>query len=169
MTAELFLRAGQINDLPELLALEQCCFDHDRISRKSFRHLLLHGHADLLVGSIDGILIADAVLLYRKNSHLARIYSLAVHPARQGAGIGRALLKSCEQAAITRGCNRLSLEVAEGNHAALQLYNRSGFQPVSRIPDYYANGESCIRQVKSLFNAIVLQAVPFTHTTPSTT
>src|SRR5512140_1435128 len=51
-------------------------------------------------------------------SHLLNI---AVHPARRGQGIGRALLSECIRRSARAGASLVFLEVRAGNEAALRL------------------------------------------------
>lgn len=52
---------------------------------------------------------------------------MAVPPAWQGQGLGRALLAHAEQTARALGCPRLALTVDVDNARALALYRRAGF------------------------------------------
>jgi ribosomal protein S18 acetylase RimI-like enzyme len=59
---------------------------------------------------------------------LLNVHDLAVLPAFQGRGIGRALLAAAEGRARARGCCKLTLEVRQDNHRARQLYFGHGFR-----------------------------------------
>jgi ribosomal-protein-alanine N-acetyltransferase len=65
------------------------------------------------------------------------ILSLGVLPERRGEGIGMALLDSICVEARRRGAERIVLEVAVDNIAALALYAVRGFIPVGRRGNYY--------------------------------
>lgn len=67
------------------------------------------------------------------------ILSLVVTPECRGNGIGGIILDGAVQKAGTLGAGKIFLEVAEDNHIALALYDRRGFVPVGRRPDYYGN------------------------------
>lgn len=151
MTERLRLRPAGRDDLAGLVELEEACFAGDRFSRRSYRHLLVRGHADVLVAEDgQGRLAGSAVLLYRRGSSSARLYSLAVRPDLRGRGLGRAMLAAVERAALFRGATRVVLEVAEGNQAALALYLRAGYETKRRLSDYYESGEDALRMQKSL-------------------
>lgn len=66
---------------------------------------------------------------------------IAVDPAHRSKGIGSALLRQCFQSAITRGAERIFLEMRD-NNTARSLYERLGFEAIGRRKDYYtsANG-----------------------------
>ena len=59
---------------------------------------------------------------------VVNVHDLHVAPDRQRRGIGRALLEAVERRARELGAVRLTLEVQEGNAAALALYHRFGFE-----------------------------------------
>jgi ribosomal protein S18 acetylase RimI-like enzyme len=59
-----------------------------------------------------------------QRAHLAR---LAVHPAAQGKGAGRALLSDLFRYITYAGISRLSVNTQNDNHASLNLYQRMGF------------------------------------------
>ncbi len=62
------------------------------------------------------------------------IHTIAVDPARQGAGIGSWLLQRIDEVARARGLGALSLETAEMAVANIRLYRRHGFEIVRRGP-----------------------------------
>ena len=67
----------------------------------------------------------------------AAIYGLAVDPAWQGRGIGRAVLEQVCDQLRREGARRVGLEVAVDNERALRLYTSVGFRAIT-IEDYYA-------------------------------
>ncbi len=58
---------------------------------------------------------------------LAKISEIAVE--RDGTGAGSALMAACERWAAQRGCERLVLNVMEGNGRARGFYEHHGFEP----------------------------------------
>lgn len=71
------------------------------------------------------------------------LYWIAVDPAVQKRGLGRALLAATERAAASRGASRLfaetsGLPVYAPAHA---LYDHAGYRLVASIPDYHAEGD----------------------------
>lgn len=65
------------------------------------------------------------------------IDNLAVHPAKQRAGLGRMLLGAALEAARGLGASRCCLEVRASNRAALGLYEAFGFQQDGLRKNYY--------------------------------
>lgn len=144
------IRSAGIPDLPAILALEHQAFTADRFTARQFRHLLSRAHACCLVASGDGQLLGYAVTLYRAGTRRARLYTLAVAAAARGRGIARALIAALEADARRRGCRDLALEVRTDNDPARRLYAQLGFGIERALADYYADGASALRMVKSL-------------------
>lgn len=67
----------------------------------------------------------------------AEILTICRDPARQGTGVGAALLERAIGLCARNGVNILLLEVAETNNPAVSLYRQHGFVSVSRRPSYY--------------------------------
>lgn len=145
------IRRATLADLDALIALERDCFASDRLSRRSFRHMLTQAHADLVVHvADDDALHGYALLLHHRGTQLGRLYSIAVHPSARGLGSGRALLRAIEAIAVERGCSSIRLEVATGNKAAIALYRDEGFVEIGRFFDYYEDHGDALRMEKSL-------------------
>ncbi len=143
------IRPATLEDLDALVRLETV-FPGDCISRKSFRHLLTRGHAAIWVYDGGQGVVGNAVVLYRRRSPSARVYSLVVDPACQGRGIARALLEAAEQAAVARGCITMHLEVRADNETAIRLYGKAGYLQDGRVNNYYDDGMAAQRLRKSI-------------------
>jgi ribosomal protein S18 acetylase RimI-like enzyme len=137
-------------DLDALAAIEESAFAGDRISRRSMRRLIKRPSAILLVLEEAGLVRGYALLLTRKGSRSARLYSLAMDPSRSGKGAGSRLLKAVEENAAAAGLARITLEVREDNAAAIALYRRAGYAQFGRHEGYYADGAPALRFGKAL-------------------
>ena len=144
------IRTATVADLDSLEAIEARCFDGDRLSRRSFRHMITQAHADLLVHETGGTIEGYALVLYHKGTHLARLYSIAVDPSTRGRGLGRRLLQAAEDAALERGCITLRLEIRSDNEAAAKLYRDAGYRQFGSYHDYYEDHADALRMEKSL-------------------
>lgn len=131
-------------DLEDVLALERAAFEHDPWSAEQFWGELAHVpetrwyavHED--DAGIDGYAGLLAV------PPEADVQTIAVAPRSQGRGIGRLLLDELVGEALRRGCTQLFLEVRVDNAPALALYERTGFQVMSRRRDYYGPGRDAL-------------------------
>ncbi|MFT4008926.1 MAG: ribosomal protein S18-alanine N-acetyltransferase [Nocardioidaceae bacterium] len=75
---------------------------------------------------------------------VADLQRIAVRPAVRRAGIGRALLGEVWEQARADGANRMLLEVAAANEAALRFYAWAGFVEIDRRPRYYKDGSDAV-------------------------
>lgn len=143
------IRRAARADLDALLALEEATFDSDRISRAQWRRHLDSPSATVLVGGA-GRVDAAAVVFYRRGSHRARLYSLAVGAHARGTGLGGALLAAVEADARARGCVAMHLEVRTDNAPAIALYERRGYLRAERARGFYEDGTDAWRYAKCL-------------------
>ena len=58
---------------------------------------------------------------------LVNVHDMAVLPAWRGQRVGEQMLALVEQIALERGACKMTLEVLQGNHSAIRLYERVGF------------------------------------------
>jgi ribosomal protein S18 acetylase RimI-like enzyme len=144
-----YRRVG-LNRTDDLLALEEACFNYDRISRRNLRNLLRSPSAYCLGAYHRGKVVGSLMLLFRKNTRSARIYSIAIDPAFRGMGLGRRMILRAEREAKARGCNRMRLEVRLDNGVAIGLYERLGYADVQILPGYYEDGTHGMRYRKEL-------------------
>jgi ribosomal protein S18 acetylase RimI-like enzyme len=56
------------------------------------------------------------------------VLSIAVNPAAQGSGAGKAMMLWCEEAARTRGAGEMRLSVLPDNLRAIRFYERGGWE-----------------------------------------
>src|SRR5690554_4560494 len=154
------LRHARASDVDALVAVENAVFGTDRISRRSFRRLIEHDTAEIMVAAAGREICGYLLVLYRKDSEAARLYSLGVAPGREGAGLGRKLLDAAEQTALRRGCFALRLEVREDNARAIHLYEENGYRRIGRREGYYEDGAAALRFEKLLVADAQRPAIP---------
>ncbi len=111
------------------------------------------GEAELARGDVyvalDGERIVGAVRTKPQEKDLY-IDQIAVDPARQGTGVGSWLLQRIDEVARARDLGGLSLETAEMAVANIRLYQRHGFEIVSRgPPDHGLDPHTRVYMVKS--------------------
>ncbi len=143
-------RPASIGDIDALLHLETTCFQHDRLSRRSFRHHISSSTCTLIVAQSNSELVGYALAFYRKDSKEARLYSLAVSQCARGLGVGRSLMVAIESAASERGKSAIFLEVATSNLGAIALYESQGYSVFGVYQDYYQNHDDALRMRKPL-------------------
>jgi ribosomal protein S18 acetylase RimI-like enzyme len=160
-------RTASLADLEPVLVLENKVFASDRMSRRSVRRFLVSPHAVVLVAEVGGSICGAAVVLVRRTSDVARLYSVAVDPDCAGRGVGCALLAAAEDAASARDCQYLRLEVHENNARAIALYRKTGYREFGRFHEYYQDRGHALRFEKRLSPqlASLACAPPYFHQT----
>lgn len=58
---------------------------------------------------------------------LVNVHDVAVLPGHRGQRVGEKMLELAERIARERGACKMTLEVLQGNHSAIRLYERIGF------------------------------------------
>jgi len=144
------LRHATLDDIPALLTIEQQCFATDRLSRRSFRHVLTHGNATMVLDEDRGLVRGYVLLLFSRSTSVSRLYSIAVQPDQARCGIGDRLLAAAEAAALDHDCVSMRLEVRRDNPASLALFLRRGYHQFAETPDYYEDHMDALRFEKRL-------------------
>lgn len=120
-------------DVPALVALWRICelTKPWNDPQTDIAHARATEHATILLG-FDGLaLVASAMVGF--DGHRGWVYYLAVDPATQNRGHGRAMMGAAEAWLAKRGAPALRLMVRDANTAALAFYEALGFerQPVA--------------------------------------
>jgi ribosomal protein S18 acetylase RimI-like enzyme len=144
------IREALLEDVPALVALETRCFETDRLSARSFRHFLTRGNDDLLVSWTGGRIAGYVLILFHRNTSLARLYSIAVDPEFRGRRLARELIRAAEARALDRGTTRMRLEVSQHNAAAIELYRKLGYREFGVFEDYYEDHATALRMEREL-------------------
>jgi ribosomal protein S18 acetylase RimI-like enzyme len=107
-----------------------------RLGAKSGYSFFFAEHA----GEIVGYCAWGAVPLTRASYDL---YWIAVAPAWQGRGVGRALMKRVEDAVARRGGGGLYIETSSRKvySRTRRFYREAGYEQAARLPDFYARGD----------------------------
>jgi ribosomal-protein-alanine N-acetyltransferase len=132
------LRRMNRADMAGILALERELFPEDAWTPEMFAAEFAQPASRrlYLVAEEGNALIGYAGMMFTGGSQ-ADVVTLAVHPARWGAGTGTALLMALVDEAAKRGYEEVLLEVREDNPRARQLYLRHGFAEIGIRRGYY--------------------------------
>ena len=119
-------------DAPRCTELERLLFaGDDPWYSEVFLQAMAAGH-HYVAARENGTLIGYAGLARMGDE--AEVHTLAVDPAHQGRGVGRALLRAL--LAHAAGAT-VFLEVRTDNHSAIELYRSEGFAVVGTRRSYY--------------------------------
>jgi [ribosomal protein S18]-alanine N-acetyltransferase len=92
--------------------------------------------------------------LFRTVLDEAELLMIAVASHAQKQGIGRSLLQSVVEYAVTENVRKLHLEVREDNHVARRLYESDNFVLIGRRHAYYRGANGRISDSITLCRAI---------------
>lgn len=144
------IRPGTIEDIDALLYIEEHSFQTDHISRRSFRMLMNRPTAQIIVAQAGKKIVGYAIILFRRKTALARLYSIAVLKNITQRGIGKLLLQAAEGIAFEEGRVYMRLEVHEENEQAIRLYKRFHYRLIGRYLNYYDDNATALRYEKTL-------------------
>ncbi len=127
-------------DIPLLVSMEREIYPESPWSANQFKEELagMPKTREYLV-ALDGLEIVGygGVALL---GDVADIHTLTIKESHRRLGIASSLLEKLESWATQRGAEALMLEMREGNQAAMSLYQKAGYQLISRRDNYYAKG-----------------------------
>ena len=128
-------RAATADDAARMHDIDAQTSQHPR-SEESYAACCRGGSAERALvwpgdGEVCGFVVYSAVL------DQASIHNIAICPALQRQGVGRALLGDCLAAMRRAGLKTCLLEVRASNAAALGLYRNLGFAVDGRRRNYY--------------------------------
>ena len=122
------IRKAKIADLPQLVAVENACFDYEQLSRRNFHWMIKKAHSIFLVIEYKTTLIGYGLVLINRGTSLARLYSICTLEEYQGFGLASKLIAELEGlASEEEDCAFLRLEVKDNNKGAIKLYEKLGY------------------------------------------
>lgn len=148
--SQLLPMLATLQDVEALAELDKIGFATDRLKAKQFKHFIKSPTSLVCVMKDEDKIIANAVILFRKNSAAARIYSIIVSPEYRKMGLAQILYFFLESQCITRGCTKIKLEVRKDNQQAINFYLKNGYESFGVYPHFYEDGHDALRMHKIL-------------------
>ena len=132
------LKPATIRDLSAVRRLEKICFEKDAWPVLDLIAALTWPEVIRIKAVDDGTMVGFVAGESRSANREFWIATLAVHPSYQRRGIGRQLLRACEQQAKL---HQVKLTVRISNQPAISLYEKEGYRTVDIWKGYYVDGE----------------------------
>lgn len=110
----------------------------------------------LTVLTVNGVTSGIAAVMHVLDE--SELLEIAVQPAMQGRGYGKALLAQAIALARRNGAVRMFLEVRESNARARKMYTSFGFEETGRRKNYYPTEDG--REDAILMTAQFSRSVP---------
>ena len=127
-------------DIPLLVSMEREIYPESPWSANQFKEELAGAPKSreylVALDEIEVVGYGGVALL----GDVADIHTLTIKESHRRLGIASSMLEKLESWAIERGAKALMLEMREGNQAAMSLYQKNGYQLISRRENYYAKG-----------------------------
>lgn len=120
--------------IPQIQTIEQQCFSVPWTESMLRLQLQPDSHV-FLTAEAAGDVIGYIGMMYVLDE--GYISNVAVHPVWRRHGVADALLDELEQRSKRLMLSFLTLEVREGNAAAIALYQKHGYRCVGRRKNYY--------------------------------
>jgi ribosomal protein S18 acetylase RimI-like enzyme len=138
------IRQAKKSDVPDLVGLDDECFDVYYYENTKFSKSDFHGYFRLkkpifLVATRGSRLVGYVAGAVRSSEGLsiAHLDSLAVSSIERNQGLGGNLLQLFIEEAKRQACMMVVLEVAKANKDGLDFFSRQGFRSVADLPEYY--------------------------------
>lgn len=141
------IQTAGLRDLGALRRLEQLCFEKDAWPLLDLIALLSLPDIIKLKAVENGEMIGFAACDPRPSEGASWIATIGVHPSHQRRGIGRTLLRACEERAKLP---IMKLTVRLSNQGAISLYEQEGYRSVDIWRRYYNDGEDGLVMEKKL-------------------
>ena len=141
------IQPANLLDLNALRRLERACFGKDAWPLLDLVAVLTWGDVIRLKAVDRDEMIGFAACDPRPSQSVAWVATIAVDPRWQRRGVGRALLRACEDRIKLP---RMKLSVRISNHGAIALYEREGYQTVEVWGRYYSDNEDALVMEKVL-------------------
>ena len=143
----ILIKPATWHDLRDLYRLERICFQVDAWPMLDILGVLTLPQVLRLKAVVEKAMIGFIAADLRRMQQTAWIATLAVLPEYQKAGLGSALLETCESQIKLP---RIRLSVRQSNHPALQLYKKHSYQQVDTWSAYYKGGDDALIFEKTL-------------------
>lgn len=141
------IQSATLLDLAALRKLERACFEKDAWPLLDLIAILTWPEVIRLKVVENSEMIGFAACDPRPSQSVAWIATIAVDPRYQRQGIGRMLLRGCEERVSQP---RLKLSVRMSNHGAISLYEKEGYSSVDVWGRYYSDEEDALVMEKIL-------------------
>ena len=130
-----------LRDLGSLRRVEKACFPKDSWPLLDLIAVLTWSDVIRLKAVADGQMVGFIAGDPRPSENMAWIATIGVLPEYQRRGIGRALLRACEEKVLQQ---RIRLCVRVSNEGAIEMYKREGYLSIDTWREYYNDKENAL-------------------------
>jgi ribosomal-protein-alanine N-acetyltransferase len=146
-SSRVILRPYQSSDFENLYRIDKACFPKGIAYGKTEMKAYLCSEGSYCLVAEDSKDVAGFILTERSTEQ-AHIITLDVLETYRRQKIGSLLLESAEQEAVSQGVQRIYLETATTNKAAIALWKKHGYREIAVATNYYGRGLDAFRMRK---------------------
>jgi len=144
------IRQAVPSDLRAIMRIERECFGPEQFSRETVLALMVREDSFTLIAEgEDGEVVGAAMCMFSPESGEGKIASIAVLEEHRCGGVGKALLRACEDSFRSLGLSLFTLEVGVDNESAVNLYTSNGYLIDGVIKGFYSRGRDAYVMSKS--------------------
>jgi ribosomal-protein-alanine N-acetyltransferase len=141
------LRPYQPSDFETLYRIDRACFPKGIAYGKTEMKTYLRSKGSYCLiaeasGDVAGFILTE------RSTEQAHIITLDVLEPYRRQKMGSLLLETAEQEAISQGVQRIYLETATTNKAAIALWKKHGYREIAVATNYYGRGLDAFRMRK---------------------
>ena len=149
--AKTLIRHAVTADFNTLLEIDEASFPGGvAYDAAELSYFMNRNGAETLVLEEDGSVVAFLIMEVDQTRRSATIVTLDVRETRRRTGYGTQLLTRAEDTLRDYGVEAYDLQVDVTNRGAINFYKKHGFNSVSTLGNYYANGNDAYVMVKEL-------------------
>jgi ribosomal-protein-alanine acetyltransferase len=136
---ELTVEDALIRYLDRLYEIEMECFTKEAFTKQQIANLLTDYNSIGLVAKVSSQIVGFIIgrIYAEEKSLIGHILTLDVSPSHRQKGIAQRLLLEMEKIFKEKGVKECRLEVREGNIAAINLYQKLGYEKAGKLRGYY--------------------------------
>ena len=136
---EIKIETASIRLIDKLFQIEEQCFDEEAFTKQQISYLLTDYNTIALAANVNNDLTGFIIAQLELDSDrlYGHIITINVAAAYRRKGIGTRMLSEIETILKQKGISEIQLEVREDNSAALKLYQKSGYQRIGKLENYY--------------------------------
>ena len=134
----ILVRPATEADLESVLDIARKCETAPQWAKEEYSRIIAgaSGLERCLLVALDGF-VMGGFAVGSMAAGVGQLESVAVRPALQRQGVGRALCRGVIEWCSAQGAEVVELEVRAGSTGARQLYELLGFEVAGRRPKYY--------------------------------
>lgn len=154
-------------DLAAMFALDEVCFAEPfRFSERSMRHFAEARNALTVIGEEEATGAIAGFCIAHVESRVAYIVTLDVRPGFRRQGLARSMMARVEEKARAAGCGEMELHVSVENAAAVEFYEREGWERLARVKRFYGAGGDAWMYRKGLTCSLPVRSATAGFSTP---